>query len=33
VSEVFLLNSGLAFIGCMIFLVRRRHLAGWVQDV
>jgi len=33
VSEVFLLNSGLAFIGCMIFLVRRRRLAGWVQDV
>jgi MFS family permease len=33
VSEVFLLNAGLAFIGCLIFLIRRHRLAGWVQDV
>jgi len=32
VSEVFLLNSGLALLGCLIFLVRRRRLAGWVQE-
>lgn len=32
VSQVFLLNSGLALLGCLIFLVRRRRLAGWVQE-
>ena len=31
VSHVFLLNAGLAFIGCLIFLIRRKRLASWVQ--
>ena len=32
VSEVFLLNAGLSFVGCLIFLVRRKRLAGWVLE-
>ena len=32
VSEVFLFNSALAFIGCLIFVIRRHRLAGWVQE-
>ena len=32
VSEVFLLNAALAFVGCLIFLVRRKRLANWVQE-
>ncbi|MEE2682136.1 MAG: MFS transporter [Planctomycetota bacterium] len=31
VSQVFLLNAGLALVGCVLFLIRRKRLANWVQ--
>ena len=32
VSQVFLLNAGLALVGCVLFVIRRKRLANWVQS-